>query len=104
MGVLSRLANIVNEMTSKLDYFPGSGIRGWVEELAALHALQLQAQALLDMVLRLAAELGHSPESPGEAAKALAGEGLLTREEYDPVSSLGGLPGSGTYLSTPTQR
>jgi len=42
------------------------------------------------MVLRLAAELGYLPESPGEAARALAGEGLLTREEYDLVRRIAG--------------
>ncbi len=90
MGVLSRLASVVNEMTSKLDHLASQGIKDWVEELAALHALQVQAQALLDMVLRLAAELGYSPESPGDAARALAGEGVLTREEYEFVRSVAG--------------
>jgi uncharacterized protein YutE (UPF0331/DUF86 family) len=42
------------------------------------------------MILRLAAELGYSPESPGEAARALVGENLLSREEYDLVRRVAG--------------
>ena len=61
---------------------------GLVEELAALHALQVQAQALLDMLLRLAAEMGYAPESPGEAAGILLGEAIITREDYDFIRRL----------------
>ena len=90
MGVLSRLASTINEMTYRLDLLSTRGLEDWVEELAALHALQLQAQALLDIVLHLAAELGYAPESPREAAKALLGEGLLTREDYNFVGKVSG--------------
>jgi len=82
VGVLSRLESLAAEMTARLDELSKRGLRGWVEEMAALHALQLQAQALLDMLLRLAAELGYAPESPGEAARVLRAEGLIGDEEY----------------------
>ena len=82
--VLGRLYETVAEMTRRLDAL-AERLPGWtwVEELAALHALQVQAQALLDMAMRLAAELGHRPESPREAAEMLLEEGALTREDYD---------------------
>ena len=83
MGALSRLASVVSEMTSRLDELAETGLPGWIEELAALHALQVQAQAMLDMMMRLAAELGYSPESPGDAAKALLAEGIISREDYE---------------------
>jgi len=81
--VLSRLYETVAEMTERLDSLASMLPRWtWVEELAALHALQVQAQALLDMAMRLAAELGHRPETPGEAAALLLEEGALSREDY----------------------
>ena len=59
-----------------------------MEELAALHAFQVQAQALLDMLLRVAAEMGYAPESPGEAARILLEEGLLSGDDYAFVRKL----------------
>lgn len=76
MGVIERLLSKVNEMTSRLDYLAR------VEELAALHALQVQAQALLDMAMRVTAALGYSPDLPREAAHALRVEGLIGEEDY----------------------
>ena len=82
MGVVERLLSKVNEMASRLDYLAETGLRSWVEELAALHALQVQAQALLDMAMRMAAALGYSPDSPREAARALRVEGIIGEEDY----------------------
>ncbi len=83
MGVVERLASRVFEMTGKLDSIAERGLNDWVVELAALHALQVQAQALLGMMVRIASRLGYSPESPGEAARLLADEGLLAGDELD---------------------
>jgi len=83
LGALARLASTVSRMTAKLDDLAAAGLQGWVEELAALHALQVQARALLDMMLRVAAELGYSPEHPSEAAGILVGEGIISREDYE---------------------
>ena len=90
MGVLARLLSVVSEMTSRLDWLAEHGLESWVEELAALHALQVQAQALLDIVVRLAAELGYAPATPREAAGYLAAEGMLTPEEHDFVRRVAG--------------
>jgi len=83
VGVLSRLLNHVSEVTAKIDILSESGLKSWVEELAALHALQIQAQALIGMFIRVAAELGYSPETPLEAGRALLGENMLSHEEYE---------------------
>ena len=83
MGVVERLASRVFEMTGKLDSIAERGLNDWVVELAALHALQVQAQALLGMMVRIASRLGYSPESPGEAARLLADEGLLAGDDLD---------------------
>ncbi len=46
------------------------------------HALQIQAQALLDIVQRTAALPGESPHSYIEAGEILVRRGLLSEEDY----------------------
>lgn len=82
--------NTIAEMTARLDWLAEHGIRNWVEELAALHALQVQAQALLDMVMRIAAELGYTPTTPREAAEALRVEGLVSEQDYELIRRIAG--------------
>ena len=90
MGALERLAATVLEMTGKLDALAERGLGGWVEELAALHVLQLQAQALMDMLMRASSALGYTPETPIDAAKLLADEGVIERGDIDFVRRLVG--------------
>ncbi len=90
MSILARLHTTVAEMAARLDELRERGLGGWVEELAALHALQVQAQALLDMLLHIASELGYAPTSTREAVEALLVEGLLTREEADFIRRVAG--------------
>ncbi len=82
--------NTIAEMTARLDWFAEHGIRNWVEELAALHALQIQSQALLDMVMRIAAELGYTPTTPREAAESLRIEGLVSEQDYELIRRIAG--------------
>jgi uncharacterized protein YutE (UPF0331/DUF86 family) len=85
LGIVAKLLSAVTEYTSKLDALAERGLMSWVEELAALHALQLQSQALLDLVVHIAAELGYAASTPRDAARYLLDEGLLTSEEYQLV-------------------
>ncbi len=78
---MARLYTLIAEMTLKLDELSEKGLRGWVEELAALHALQVQARALLDMVKRMASELGYAPTTTGEAIGALLERGVISEDE-----------------------
>jgi len=61
----------VAETTIKLD--------DWIILLAVIHALQVQAQALLGLITRFAAELGYAPLSPRDAANMLLEEKILDR-------------------------
>ena len=90
MGVLARLYNTVVDMTKRLDKLSGISSWTWIEELAVLHALQIQAQALLDMLMRFAAELGYTPTTPREAAEILLKEKILSREDYELVRRIQG--------------
>jgi len=90
LGILARLMNSVANMTARLDWFAEHGLRNWVDGLAALHALQVQAQALLDIVMRIAAELGHTPTTPREAAESLRVEGLVSEQDYELIRRVAG--------------
>ncbi len=90
MAVLSRLNTVVQEMTLKLDVLREMRNPDWVVEMAILHALQLQAQALLDMVRRLASELGYTPSTLREALRVLLAEGVISDEEYSFVLRVAG--------------
>jgi len=88
MSVLSRLYNFVIDAAAKLDEISARGLSSWIELLAAIHVLQSQAQALLDMLTRVAAELGYAPSSPREAAELLVAEKIISRDEYMFVKKL----------------
>ncbi|RLG86093.1 MAG: DUF86 domain-containing protein [Thermoprotei archaeon] len=48
-----------------------------------LHALQIQSQALIDLVLRSSSLLGHPPSTPIDAAKYLAEKNVMTRRDLE---------------------
>ena len=48
-----------------------------------LHALQVQAQALIDLVLRGSSSLGHPPSTPIDAARHLVAAGVMSREDLE---------------------
>ncbi len=88
--LLRRLYERVAEEAARLDELRERGLRGWVELYAALHALQVQAQALLDMVRRFASLLGYSPVTPRDAARILREEGVLGDEDVELVRRVAG--------------
>lgn len=90
MGILSRLETQVARETSRLDQLSEKPLETWIEKHVALHALQIQAQALLDMVTRMASELGYSPTSPSEAIRILQEEGVLEKNDAVFLNRLAG--------------
>ena len=88
--LLKRLYETVAEMAARLDELGADDLEDWRGLYAALHALQVQAQALLDMVRRLASLLGYAPETPRDAARILHDEGLLARDELELVRRVAG--------------
>ncbi len=85
MGVLRRLLEVIVDITSRLDreVEKGYNLEEWGEQMKFLHALQVQAQALIDMVLRCSSLLGHPPATPIDAANHLAREGIMSREDLE---------------------
>ena len=88
--LLRRLYETVAEMAARLDELGVDDLEDWRGLYAALHALQVQARALLDMVRRLASLLGYSPETPRDAARILRGEGVLSDEEVGLIRRVAG--------------
>ncbi|MEB3860251.1 MAG: DUF86 domain-containing protein [Desulfurococcales archaeon] len=82
MGALRRLYKVAVEYAGIASRIASEGsLDDVVRWLALLHALQVQAQASLDLVARLSSLLGHTPSTPVEAIEALLLNKLITREE-----------------------
>lgn len=84
MGVLRRLLEVIVDLTSNLDreVERGYDLRVWGERMKYLHALQVQAQALVDITLRASSLLGHPPATPVDAATSLVVNGVLSEEDF----------------------
>jgi len=77
MAVLVRLLKVAEEMARYLDSKRGADLTDMDTWLAVLHALQVNAQALLDAVTRAAALASSPGETYRDAAYRLRDAGLL---------------------------
>ncbi len=85
MGVLRRLLEIIIDTTHRIDreVEKGYDLTAWGDQMKFLHALQIQSQALIDLVLRSSSLLGHPPSTPLDAARYLVERSIMTREELE---------------------
>ncbi len=85
MGVLRRLLEIIVDTTYRIDreIERGYDLAAWGDQMKFLHALQIQSQALIDLVLRSSSLLGHPPSTPIDAARYLVERSIMTREELE---------------------
>ena len=92
MAVLDRLLKELEEITSRLDEFveKGYNLDDWRDQMAALHALQVQAQIVLDMVQRLLSNMGITAEGYKDAVRKLKERGLVNEEEEKFLSAVVG--------------
>ena len=79
MGVLDKLLNEIKDISVKLDE---ANANDWLALMGVTHALQVQSQALIDIIERLLANMGISVMGYREAAVKLRELGLLNDEEY----------------------
>ncbi|WP_291764660.1 DUF86 domain-containing protein [Caldivirga sp. UBA161] len=79
MGILDRLLNEIKDISVKLDE---AYVNDWLTLMGATHALQVQSQALIDIIERLLANMGISVMGYRDAAVKLRELGLLNDEEY----------------------
>ena len=92
MAVLDRLLKELEEITSRLDEFveKGYNLDDWRDQMAALHALQVQAQIVLDIVQRLLSNMGITAEGYKDAVRKLREKGLINEEEERFLSAVAG--------------
>jgi Uncharacterized conserved protein len=83
MARIKALAEYLHKITEFLDQEVSKGFNldDMGQLMKFLHALQLQAQALIDMVQRAAALMGEPTQSYAEAGAALARRGVFSPED-----------------------
>ncbi len=84
MGAVKRLLKVVLDVTRNLDREVDKGydLAEWGDQMKLLHALQVQAQALIDLVQRAASLLGHAPSTYVDSGRALLREGVLSEDDF----------------------
>ena len=83
MGALERLLKQLLHYTALLDGLEASDLNDVYKYLSAVYLLQVQAQSLIDIVVRAASALGLEAEGYIDAGSKLLGAGLLSKEEFD---------------------
>ncbi|BFH73990.1 DUF86 domain-containing protein [Sulfurisphaera javensis] len=83
MVVLDKLLLIIEDIVQKLDELVNEGydINDWRDQMAILHALQVEAQAMIDLCERLLSNMGETSEGYKDSIKKLREKGILTSEE-----------------------
>ena len=77
MEAINRLYKVVLEYTSIIERVAKpEKFDDVVTWLATLHALQIQAQALIDIVVKVSSLMGYTPSTPVEALSYLKKEGV----------------------------
>ncbi len=79
------MLEVVLDITRRIDEEVDRGydLSSWGDQMKFLHALQIQAQALIDLVLRSSSLLGHPPTTPLDAARHLVEAGVMTKDELE---------------------
>ena len=85
MGVLKSMLEHLAEITKKIDEAVSKGynLSDWGDQMKFLHALQIQAQTLLDIVQRSCSLLGYAPRTYIESGRILLHEGIISEEEFN---------------------
>jgi len=86
VAVLDKLLKLVEEYTLKLDEI--NDVDDWITYQATLHMLQIQAQALIDLIRRLLSNMGITTDSYRESVKRLFENKLVSEEEFHFLNSV----------------
>lgn len=84
MAKVNVLLGYIAKLTAYLDSIVERGydLNNWDDLMRILHALQLQAQALVDVVQRVASLMGEPAQTYIEAGEALLRLGILNAEDF----------------------
>jgi len=91
-GVVERLVGFVAEVARNLqiEVEAGYDLSRWGDSMKLLHALQVQAQALIDLAQVACALLGLQSSTYVDAGRKLLGEGLLGVEDFNDYKKIVG--------------
>ncbi len=83
MVLLEKILASLAEITARIDeeVEKGYDLSDWKTQMSLLHALQIQAQMLIDIAQRACSLLGKVPETYGEAGDILLREGVISEDE-----------------------
>ncbi|MGC9105569.1 MAG: DUF86 domain-containing protein [Thermoprotei archaeon] len=81
MGAVGKLYELVLEYTEKLDELSKRDLGDWVVFYSALHLLQSQAQALIDLFQRACSLKGLACESYYNAGERLKELGIISEDD-----------------------
>ncbi len=76
-----RLYNLLDSIRENLGLLKEVNLDRLIDYYAALHAMQIAIQSLIDMTSLVAASLGKPPSSFYEAGEILASEGAFSEED-----------------------
>ncbi len=78
-----RMYQLLNSIRENLDIVRKADLNDLIGYYAALHALQIACQSLIDMMSLASSAIGKPPASFSAAGEILAEEGVLDSEELD---------------------
>jgi len=88
MSTVERLLKLLLYYTSLLDNLNISDLEDVYKYLSAVYLLQVQAQSLIDIVVKAASALGFEVEGYIDAGNKLVSAGLLSNEEFSRYRSV----------------
>jgi Uncharacterized conserved protein len=99
VGSLERLLKLLLQYTALLDGLSEADLNDEYRYYSAVYLLQVQAQVVIDIVMRAASTLGYEVEGYADAGRKLMLAGVINEDEFSIYSSLVGLETS-PYIST----
>ncbi len=90
MGALERLLKLLLQYTALLDGLSEADLNDEYKYYSAVYLLQVQAQVVIDIVMRAASTLGYEVEGYADAGRKLMLAGVINGDEFSIYSSLVG--------------
>ncbi|ADN50691.1 DUF86 domain-containing protein [Vulcanisaeta distributa] len=88
MGAIERLLKLLLHYTTLLDNLSVNDLDDVYKYLSAIYLLQVQAQSLIDIMVKAASALGLEVEGYVDAGNKLMSVGILSGEEFSKYRSI----------------
>ncbi len=82
MGALERLLKLLLQYTALLDGLSEADLNDEYKYYSAVYLLQVQAQVVIDIVMRAASTLGYEVEGYADAGRKLMLAGVINGDEF----------------------